>query len=100
MKRRNAFGVLRNLLLVFWFGWFALAGVVVTGLAVWLTPLSLSLSNVMLMGSVAGIVVGGFSAGLLLYLLWRKFGAAFLNGYITLRMLRDALFGLNNRYPG
>lgn len=97
MKKRNTLDILRNLLLVFWFGWFALAGVIVTGLAVWLTPLSMSLTNVLLVGSVAGIVVGGFSAGFLLFVLWRKFGAAFLNSYITLRMLRDALFNMSSR---
>jgi len=97
MKNRKTLSVLRNLLLLFWFGWFALAGVIVTGIAVWLTSLSLSMTNILLVGSVGGIVVGGFSAGFMLYLLWRKFGAAFLNGYVTLKMLRDSLFSLNTR---
>lgn len=93
MKNRKTISVLRNLLLLFWFGWFALAGIIVTGIAVWLTSLSMTISNILLVGSVGGIVVGGFSAGMLMYLLWRKFGAAFLQGYLTLKMLRDALFG-------
>ena len=97
MKKLVAFNIIRNLLLAFWFGWFALAGVMVTGMAVWLTPLSMTFTNILMVGSVAGIVVGGFSAGFLLYILWRKFGAAFLQSYITLRMLRDALFNLNSR---
>ncbi|MCU0395576.1 MAG: hypothetical protein MUF29_06680 [Chitinophagaceae bacterium] len=88
---------MRDLLLVFWFGWFAIAGIVVTGLAVWLTPLSLSLSNVLLVGSMAGIVVGGFSAGFILFWLWRRFGSALLNGYVTLKMIRDAVFSMNAR---
>jgi hypothetical protein len=97
MKNKKTLSVLRNLLLLFWFGWFALAGIIVTGIAVWLTSLSLSISNILLVGSVGGIVVGGFSAGILLYLLWKKFGAAFLNGYVTLKMLRDSLYNMNTR---
>jgi hypothetical protein len=97
MKNRKTLSVLRNLLLLFWFGWFALAGIIVTGLTVWLTSFSMTISNILLVGSVGGIVVGGFSAGTLLFVLWRKFGAAFLNGYITLKMLRDALFNMNTR---
>jgi hypothetical protein len=87
--------LIQNLLLAFWFGWFALAGIIVTGLFVWLTPLTLSVYKLLLIGSSIGIIAGGLSATFLLVVLWRRYGKIFFQGYLTVRMIRDALFRAN-----
>ena len=51
---------LKNLILVFWFGWFALAGIGITFLLGWLFP-SLNNLPVMETGSTIGIITGGLT---------------------------------------
>lgn len=80
-----------QIVLVFWFLWFALAGIVLTSLAAWITQSDLSLLNILLLGSTAGVVTGGFTAGWLLLLIWRQFGSPLMKGYITVKAIRDML---------
>jgi hypothetical protein len=95
MKTMKTF---RNLLLMLWFGWFAMAGVIITGLLVWLTPWSMSGWGILLAGSVGGILMGAVFAAVLLYTLWRRIGAPLMGSLALLRMLRQKLFQFNAGY--
>lgn len=88
----------RNLLLMLWFGWFALAGISITGLLVWLTPWSLSGWGILLAGSLSGIFIGAVFAAVLLYIIWRRIGAPLMSSLALLRMLREKLFQMNSSY--
>jgi len=88
----------RNLLLMLWFGWFAMAGVIGTGLLVWLTPWSMSGWGILLAGSLSGILVGAIVAAMLLYIIWRRIGAPLMSTLALLRMLREKLFQINSGY--
>jgi hypothetical protein len=88
----------RNLLLMLWFGWFAMAGVITTGLLVWLTPWSLSGWGILLAGSLGGILIGAVFAAVLLYTIWRRMGAPIMSALALLRMLREKLFQVNSSY--
>ncbi len=88
----------RNLLLELWFGWFALAGISITGLLVWLTPWSMSGWGILLAGSVSGILIGAFIAAALLYIIWRRIGAPLMSSWALLRMLREKMFQMNSTY--
>lgn len=88
----------RNLLLMLWFGWFAMAGVITTGLLLWLTPWSMSGWGILLAGSLSGILVGAVIAAVLLYIIWRRIGAPLMSTLALLRILREKLFQINSSY--
>lgn len=88
----------RNLLLLLWFGWFVLAGIVVTGLMVWLTPISLSGLAIVAWGTLAGVLLGAGVAAAVLVLIWRRIGAPLLSGLATVRFIREQLLQFNSRY--
>jgi hypothetical protein len=95
MKTMKTF---RNILLLLWFGWFALAGITITGLLVWLTPWSMSGWGILLAGSLGGILIGAVFATVLLYTIWRRIGAPVMSAVMMLRMLREKLFQVNTSY--
>jgi hypothetical protein len=95
MKTMKTF---RNILLLLWFGWFALAGITITGLLVWLTPWSMSGLGILLTGSLAGILVGVLVAAILLYALWRRIGAPLVSAVMIVRMLREKMFQMNSSF--
>ena len=89
---------LRNIILLLWFGWFALSGIVVTGLLVWLTPISMSGLAIVAWGTLGGVVLGAGVAAALLVLLWRRIGAPIMSGLAMVRILREQLLHANSRY--
>jgi hypothetical protein len=95
MKTMKTF---RNILLMLWFGWFALAGITITGLLVWLTPWSMSGWGILLAGSVGGLFIGAMVAAALLYALWRRIGAPLMSALALMQMLREKLFQINSSY--
>lgn len=95
MKTMKTF---RNILLLLWFGWFALAGIVLTGLLVWLTPLSLSRLAIMAWGTLGGVLLGAGVAAALLVLIWRRIGAPLMSGLAAFRFIREQLLQYNSRY--
>lgn len=88
----------RKLLFMLWFGWFAMAGIITTGLLVWLTPWSMSGWGILLAGSLGGILVGAVIAAMLLYIIWRRIGAPLMSSLALLRMLREKMFQMNSTF--
>ncbi|MCU0334884.1 MAG: hypothetical protein MUF62_07500 [Chitinophagaceae bacterium] len=89
---------IRNLLLLFWFGWFALAGTFTTGIIAWLTPWNPSGWAIVAIGAGLGILVAAVLAIGLVWLLWRRIGAPLLRTLGALRFLRQQVFHASSRY--
>ena len=91
MKHMRKMKLLRNILLTFWFGWFALAGVLLAGIIIWITPLSLSFYKILMVGSMLGILTGGLAALFIFFLLWRRYGVVVAKGYFTYKMITEKI---------
>lgn len=90
--------LLRNIALLLWFGWFALSGIVVTGLLVWLTPLSMSGLAVLAWGSLAGVLLGATVAVVVLAFIWRRIATPVMSGLAFVRLLREQVLYASGRY--
>jgi hypothetical protein len=69
--------LITDMLFTFWFGWFAIAGVAVTAFIDWMNMANLDGEEILLTGSVIGIVTGGVAAIALFIINWRKNGEDF-----------------------
>ena len=69
---------LRNALLLFWFAWFALGGIAVTGIVVWVSPITMTVNEILVAGSTIGIITGGIAAFMLFVFACLKHGASFM----------------------
>lgn len=90
--------LLRNIALLLWFGWFALSGIVVTGLLVWLTPLSMSGLAIVAWGTLGGVLLGATVAAVLLVFIWRRIATPVMSGLAVVRILREQVMHANSRY--
>jgi hypothetical protein len=89
---------IRNLLLLLWFGWFAIAGIISTGLIAWLTPWNPSGWAIVGIGASLGLLLAAAVAGMLLWVLWRRMGVPMLRTLGVLRFIRQQLFHASSRY--
>lgn len=51
-----------NMILTFWFGWFALAGIVITTLINWIFSMHFEKEEMIVAGATIGIICGGVAA--------------------------------------
>jgi hypothetical protein len=86
--RMKTLKLLRNIFFVFYFGWMSLAGIIAVGLLYWATPLSASLSDIVMTGAVLGISVGGAIAFIAFMLVWKKYKATLKAPFEIIDVLR------------
>jgi hypothetical protein len=60
-----------NMILTFWFGWFAIAGIAITALINWIFSMNFNREDMLVAGAIIGIMSGGVAA-LVFFIIGKK----------------------------